>query len=213
MLLRQLDGPPDALPPQPPHPRAGPELSQPRPHLPGEAGLFQQMPPARTNSTGAPGPASRRAQFAPSSASEAAASARIFRARRSRFAAAAKTVRASAATSLLLRALQPSQSNRPVHSIATPAKCFPPRPAIGPCDPSRRPPPASLESDLITAASVAQNCPQPAQADRPAVGPCFPAAAQNSTTRCRSESGPAPSASRPSCPSAAVSAVSKSSVA
>ena len=60
---------------------------------------FSKIPPARTNSTVAPGPASRRAQFAPSSASDAAASARILRARRSRFAAAAKTVRASAATS------------------------------------------------------------------------------------------------------------------
>jgi hypothetical protein len=57
------------------------------------------MPPARTNSTGARGPASRRAQFAPSSASAAAASARIFRAILSRFAAAAKTADASAATS------------------------------------------------------------------------------------------------------------------
>ncbi len=58
-----------------------------------------KTPPARTNSTGAPSRASRRAQSAPLSASAAAASATTCRASRSPFAAAAKTVRASAATS------------------------------------------------------------------------------------------------------------------
>ena len=144
MLPRQLDGPPNALPPQPPHPRAGPELPQPRPHLPGEAGLLQQNA-ARQNEL-------HRRAFArqPPGAIRAVLRQRRRGVRqdfprqqgpvlppRQRPPAPARRLPISPRPS-------PSQSNRPHHSVARRAKCFPPRRAIGPGDPFRRPPPAKL---------------------------------------------------------------------
>ena len=142
---------------------------------------FNKMPPARTNSTGAPGRANCRAQSAPSSASDAAASARIFRAVGSPFAAAAKTVGASAATSAFSAPF--AQSIKSSASFNCNAcKMLSPKAGHRPLRSISRPPPAEPQSDLIAASPVAQNMPPPAEAHLP---PCVPLRRQNNTTLCR----------------------------